>query len=427
MSQHYIIDGSNVFFWQNKISITPLLTLLIELRKRGDSFLCLFDANTPHQINRRLKNRRTKENTKYAYQQLLKKEQYFSEVPGGINADEFILAQANHLNCSIVSNDRFRDYEDRYPWVNVRDTKRLIRGSVLGGFLNMPQLGIVVPVENDIDKLLSQLKRSLAAKKSHRRQKSHGEQKSYREQQSHREQQSRPEQMSHSSQPSHSSQQPHPDQQPHRDQPSPSGRLSSASAKSLPKSLIIFRLSEAQANSFYSTGFDNQPAVFKLQPGNKLEIRGRFFQFVRLKKTLPPNFRVSILFKTVDPVSQFILGIGDGKNWKSGYHFVMTPSWAAIQKRTDHGDDWSEFLRVSHEPNHFVSVGTFPIVFDRQNGVLKVTLGQQTIFTIDNQKDINAFNHLCLTSDRAVSAKAVAADEQQGTIIIEHLVVRKLA
>ena len=52
-------------------------------------------------------------------------------VPKGTQADSFLLETARDLKAPIVTNDRFRDWVDRYP--DVAQQGRLITGGIRDG------------------------------------------------------------------------------------------------------------------------------------------------------------------------------------------------------------------------------------------------------------------------------------------------------
>jgi hypothetical protein len=145
----YIIDGLNVtrsFHYDSGFRLETLLTLCLAIGDAGASFLCIFDASgrsvakeakTPMALFEKLIDRCNG---------------CFSEVTGGIQADEFILLRADTGGFKVISNDRFNKPQDnhfeRYPWVN--DPHRLIKGRVMNRRLLVPALRIDTPILHDI-------------------------------------------------------------------------------------------------------------------------------------------------------------------------------------------------------------------------------------------------------------------------------------
>lgn len=133
----YLIDGTNICRSydsetqnQKKARLDILLVLLISLLQKGNSFFCYFDASFRHIEG--IKNNKD-------YKKLLGYTSFFKEVTGGIEADEFILQDADRKQLPIISNDRYKKFESRYPWLVDRPT---IKGLVAQGELQVPMLNI---------------------------------------------------------------------------------------------------------------------------------------------------------------------------------------------------------------------------------------------------------------------------------------------
>jgi hypothetical protein len=100
--------------------------------------MVFFDANASHCF--------TSKGDKALYDELLQKyPDNFVQVPGGVKADDFLLMAANQYNNSIViSNDRYREYQNKYAWVV--DSQRLAHGMVLKDKICMPSLNMTIPI-----------------------------------------------------------------------------------------------------------------------------------------------------------------------------------------------------------------------------------------------------------------------------------------
>jgi len=135
--QRIVIDGLNVCYWGD--SETPDLSIVLDvasyLVEHGITFICYFDANTRYVIE---------EHQRVFYRNLLRGEHSdrFVEVPGGATADEFILDEASRTGSAVLSNDRYRDFRSRFPWL--KDESRLFKGLVVGDRIQIPGLGINV-------------------------------------------------------------------------------------------------------------------------------------------------------------------------------------------------------------------------------------------------------------------------------------------
>jgi len=131
-----LIDGTNVILaWGPKGSLEILTALCAELVERGEDFTCIFDASTRYRLQI---------SDRDSYLGLLNDSRCFSEATGGIRADEFLLTLASaDRDYKIISNDRFRDYREEYPWLESSEDTRLIKGNVFNNTLVVPSLGIV--------------------------------------------------------------------------------------------------------------------------------------------------------------------------------------------------------------------------------------------------------------------------------------------
>jgi|GEM_PF-688071 len=155
----YYLDGNNICFWKDEknFSLTPLLNLCVELIKKGENFVCFFDANIIHLTKDK--------NEKAIIRDLLNDKTKFRTSPGGTRADDFIVMSAHNANASIISNDWYRPLLPSYPWLEIKATpQRLFKGSVFpeanGDFLMIPDLQINKKIEHNIQNILLQLNNS---------------------------------------------------------------------------------------------------------------------------------------------------------------------------------------------------------------------------------------------------------------------------
>lgn len=154
----YIIDGTNICCLgtpkgkeKDNAKLDVLLILLIEILKNGDSFYCFFDASFRHW--KKIKNKKMQE----IYNKLLKNTKYFSEVTGGMMADDAIIARADYTKGKIISNDRYKPYWEKYTWLNQDETSRLIKSNLSGEILSVPSLNITVALQKDIQTYADEL------------------------------------------------------------------------------------------------------------------------------------------------------------------------------------------------------------------------------------------------------------------------------
>jgi hypothetical protein len=126
------VDGSNVLYWQDEIpSLQTVREVVDALIRRGMRPVVWFDANVGYLVGDR-----------YLGPVPLAKSLGLSErqvivAPKGTPADPLVIEGARLLKSRIVSNDRFRDWQDQYP--EVREAMRFLRGSIENGALRLDE------------------------------------------------------------------------------------------------------------------------------------------------------------------------------------------------------------------------------------------------------------------------------------------------
>lgn len=140
-----VLDGLNIGCWASPGGCKPdlriLVTLALELTHKKLPFIVFFDANTPHALS--------DDESVVAYKRVISDlPRIFVEVTGRMRADEFILQRANSDSSHVISNDQFRDYAERYPWVLAGD--RLIKGAVAGDRILIPRLDFDLRIMPDV-------------------------------------------------------------------------------------------------------------------------------------------------------------------------------------------------------------------------------------------------------------------------------------
>lgn len=140
------IDGSNLIHWTKDHSIDthPLDVLCRTLRDANVDFLVFFDANIKYLLQEAglpvtPKDRSTKDLERIF--ELHTDE--ISVVPAGSSADDFILQRVHISKGMVISNDRYTDYRDIYPWLG--NPERIHRGYVDKGQLYIPTLSLKIP------------------------------------------------------------------------------------------------------------------------------------------------------------------------------------------------------------------------------------------------------------------------------------------
>ncbi|HEY0170002.1 MAG TPA: hypothetical protein VGB98_03045 [Pyrinomonadaceae bacterium] len=119
-----VIDGANVAYEERSAGGKPkfsnLLKVRRELEERGFEPVILVDASLKYDID----DQEQLEN--------LIRSQQVRQVPAGTDADFFIIQFSQELDALIVTNDRYKDYADQYPWVNERRLPYMIvKGEVV--------------------------------------------------------------------------------------------------------------------------------------------------------------------------------------------------------------------------------------------------------------------------------------------------------
>jgi hypothetical protein len=141
-----VVDGSNIMYLDGqKPSLAPLRALVSGLKTKGLEYSIFFDANAPFLLLDEAKARQPE-----LFMQMLVEEtgtdlKHVSVVPGGVQADDFILSYAESSDGLVISNDNFRQYVDRFPWV--KNEERTAKCLVHANRLLVPALGLDVALD----------------------------------------------------------------------------------------------------------------------------------------------------------------------------------------------------------------------------------------------------------------------------------------
>lgn len=133
-----IVDGSNVVFAESGNLITGLATCLNALKLRKLKSFVFLDANVYHKLED-LEN--GSKHVKALKRLVESSKGGIVLVPAGARADDFILKKADTDGCHVLSNDRYKPYVERYPWV---EQNRVHRFSFVDGRLMIPDFDIDV-------------------------------------------------------------------------------------------------------------------------------------------------------------------------------------------------------------------------------------------------------------------------------------------
>lgn len=123
---HAVIDGSNVMYWNGD---TPRLSTLRDVVRmaeaQGYQPGVIFDANAGYKLCDRYLNDKD-----FAKLLSLRRDRVMV-VNKGEPADPTILAAARDTGATVISNDRFRDWAERFP--EVEDPGHVVSGGYVDG------------------------------------------------------------------------------------------------------------------------------------------------------------------------------------------------------------------------------------------------------------------------------------------------------
>ena len=107
-----VIDGANVAYEERSAGGKPKLSNLLkvkrELEERGFEAVIIVDASLKYDIDDQTQ-----------LESLIRSQQV-RQVPAGTDADFFIIQLADQLDARVVTNDRYKDYTQQYPWIPER-------------------------------------------------------------------------------------------------------------------------------------------------------------------------------------------------------------------------------------------------------------------------------------------------------------------
>lgn len=115
-----VFDGSNIYHFglDRKLGPLPLGALIAALRSEGYRIVCFFDANIYFALreNGDLPEIKGQFSPRFLQSTFDLNLNEIYVVPKGVQADDFVVECLTHLPVSFaVTNDRYRDFHDRYP------------------------------------------------------------------------------------------------------------------------------------------------------------------------------------------------------------------------------------------------------------------------------------------------------------------------
>jgi hypothetical protein len=125
-ARRVIVDGSNVMHWRDNVpDLATLNAVIARLTALGYQPGIVFDANAGYLVADGFKN-------DLGFSNLLGlPRDHILVVPKGTVADACILAFGKQTGAPIISNDRYRDWQEQHP--EIRQPGRLVRGGWVDG------------------------------------------------------------------------------------------------------------------------------------------------------------------------------------------------------------------------------------------------------------------------------------------------------
>ena len=141
--KYFVVDGLNICKEnpRGEARLTVLLSLLIALKRKKCSFFCIFDESAFAEFIKKEKP------ISDAYKELTTNYEEFC-VQIRDQADEKIIICADDNHCRIITNDRYKDWKQKYPWISNRG--QLVKVSVVGGIILSETLDIKVREIKDV-------------------------------------------------------------------------------------------------------------------------------------------------------------------------------------------------------------------------------------------------------------------------------------
>jgi hypothetical protein len=145
-----VFDGLNVVCTNHfYLSFEIFLTIVNDVLIHEHDVAGIFDANTRYRIGKCQGEKRVA-----AYLYLLENwSNYFVETTGGVQADNLLLPLAEREDALIISNDKYRDHVDNYPWV--LDQERILKVCAFRDFVVVGERRLCV--DFDLNRAMSKL------------------------------------------------------------------------------------------------------------------------------------------------------------------------------------------------------------------------------------------------------------------------------
>ena len=113
-----IVDGANIAYIEptsdGKPKVSNLILVRQALEDKGFDPIIItdaalrYDVDDPQQLEGLIDSKKVR------------------QAPAGTDADYFVLETAERENAYVVTNDEYRDYEERFPWIRDRRVPLMI-------------------------------------------------------------------------------------------------------------------------------------------------------------------------------------------------------------------------------------------------------------------------------------------------------------
>ena len=143
-----LIDGTNLLqrFKDKGYTAKTILLAIKAIQNRGWRYHVFFDCS----IEPILETTNDQTIVRLINDLKASKDCAMTIVPAGTPADEYLLMYADVKGVDVVSNDLFRDYSERFPWVGqkVEEGKRIHSCAYVLDQFMIPTLGLCVPIDS---------------------------------------------------------------------------------------------------------------------------------------------------------------------------------------------------------------------------------------------------------------------------------------
>lgn len=158
----------------------------------------------------------------------------------------------------------------------------------------------------------------------------------------------------------------------------------------------VFSLQQASTEDFESFGGANFTLVDSV-----LEYTARYDRFVYISTPMPESFSAAVKATILRENGQFIIGVGNGRDWRPNYHFLLAPDALSLKRDLDHDviEGWDIYLKVNWNPDYLARPDKeYDILFERKNTLIRVFVNGSLMLADNMQDSAMDLNHLYLAA-----------------------------